>query len=244
MEQLNAKATNLLLKGLEHAKQHPEESRTMLGAAMTSLFGEVKYFQSDGKKVENTIRYIKSCTGWTMKELARSLSYGCKKEIDEEWAKEMIERGVEMRWREPRYKKPIHSKKSNITSSIKGYLLKVDYNDFNGNSVFAELGKPQYMCQHYGEKGIILKPEFGPLTTQLIEALDELNGKTTIRKDPNEAYKIAYASLANLSIHQLKKLKNDVDDHIYFLEAEQWKRDKEDREHLKALEQEYREREE
>lgn len=210
-------------KVLEHAEDNPEEQRTIVDATMNALFGNAKFGVSTNQKVENTIRFMLSHTGWSMKELVRSLSFGCKKEIDKEKLEQLIaldrENGKEYnerqllmmrkRYSQYCYKKPMHSERSNITTSIRGYLLKVDSYDFN-TGFMSELGYPQYMCQHYGRDGIILEPEFGPRTRQMIEALNELHGIQPIRKDSVEAMSNVYETISDFGLEELQDLRREI----------------------------------
>lgn len=220
-------------KALEHAEDNPEEQRTIVGATMNALFGNAQYGVSKNQKVENTIRFMLSHSGWSMKELVRSLSFGCKKELDKEKFEQMIEldRSHGKKYNERQllmmqekylhfcYKKPMHSERTNITTSIKGYLLKVDSYDFN-TGFMTELGKPQYMCQHYGRYGIILEPEFGPYTRQMIEALNELHGIKPIRKNPEEAMSNVYETIFDFGLEELHDLRREIDQLISMKEWE------------------------
>lgn len=184
-----------LSKALDHDHQTPEDKKQMFDAVTSSFFGGVAQFGvPKSQKVENTISHMLSYSGWTMKELTSSLTFGCKKNDPR---------------KEGSWSPKMHSEKTNITSSIKGYLFKVRYDDFAKSSFSATLGFPQYLQS--GERGIILEPEFGRYTRQMIEALDELNGNKTIRKDPAEAMNNAIRSLPHLNMNQLKSLKNEID---------------------------------
>ena len=209
-------------KALEHAEDNPEEQRTIVDATMNALFEKARHGVSENAKVENTIRHMLSNSGWTMKELVRSLSFGCKKELDKEKFEQMIERDrkngreynerqlLMMQKRPPQYcyKKPIHSERTNITTSIRGYLLKVYHHDFN-TGFFTELGYPQYFANYI--QGIILEPEFGRYTRQMIEALNELHGIQPIRKDPVEAMSNVYETIYYFGLEELKDLRHEID---------------------------------
>lgn len=213
------------LKCLELAEDNPEEQRTIVDATMNALFGKARHGVSENAKVENTIRHMLSHSGWSMKELVRSLSFGCKRELDKEKFEQFfeleLEKGIKIRdfeiQRHPYlYKKPMHSEHSNITTSIRGYLLKVNYNDFY-TGFMTELGYPQYFANHI--QGIILEPEFGRYTRQMIEALNELHGIQPIRKDPVEAMSNVYETISDFGLEELQDLRHEID---YLIEMKEW----------------------
>ena len=215
-------------KALIHAENfNPEEQRTIVDATMNAVFGNARFGVSKHDKVENTIRFMLSHSGWSMKELVRSLSFGCKKELDKEKFEQFFEPELKKGFKITKfdllrhpylYKKPMHSERSNITTSIRGYLLKVDPYDFRTGPM-SELGYPQYMCQHYGRNGIILEPEFGQYTRQMIEALNELHGIKPIRKDPVEAMSNVYETIFDFGLEELQDLRHEIDD---LIEMKEW----------------------
>ena len=220
-------------KALEHAEDNPEEQRTIVDATMNALFGNARRGVSKNDKVENTIRHMLSHSGWSMKELVRSLSFGCQKELNkaefESFFAHQLQEGIKnlqsVMKRDPYlYKKPMHSERTNITTSSRGYLLKVDSYDFN-TGFMSELGYPQYMCQHYGRDGIILEPEFGPYTRQMIEALNELHGIQPIRKDPVEAMSNVYDTIFDLGLEELTDLRRVINHLITKMEWEWFERE-------------------
>jgi hypothetical protein len=209
-------------KVLEHAEDNPEEQRTIVDATMNAFFGKARKGVPKNDQVENTIKHMLSHSGWSMKELVRSLSFGCKKELDKEKFEQMIERDrkngreynerqlLMMQEQPPQYccKKPMHRERSNITTSIRGYLLKVYHHDFS-TGFMTELGWPQYFANYI--QGIILEPEFGRYTRQMIEALNELHGIQPIRKDPVEAMSNVYETISDFELEELKDLRHEID---------------------------------